>query len=95
MGYNGEPEKEKKMGQFVYYSQIINLDEAIVDKTIEITKLMKIKMPDAIIASTALVYDHTLITRDTADFKRVAGLRLFNPYDAQQLTANSTPRIKP
>jgi predicted nucleic acid-binding protein len=39
------------------------------------------KLPDAIIAATALVYDLTLITRNTSDFKNMEGLKVINPFD--------------
>ncbi|MCF8232854.1 MAG: hypothetical protein K9J27_11755 [Bacteroidales bacterium] len=41
----------------------------------------KIKLPDAIIAATSLVYDLTLITRNSTDFKNIDELRLINPWD--------------
>jgi predicted nucleic acid-binding protein len=81
LGFKGIPEEEYKMTEFINYAEIINLDEAVVNKTIELKKLIKIKTPDAIIASTALVYDHILITNNTADFKRIVGLKIFNPYE--------------
>jgi len=39
------------------------------------------KLPDAIIAATALVYDLTLVTRNVADFKNIDRLKLVNPWD--------------
>jgi predicted nucleic acid-binding protein len=38
------------------------------------------KVADAIIAATALVFDFTLITRNTEDFKGIAGLKISNPW---------------
>lgn len=37
-------------------------------------------MPDAIIAATALVYHHTLVSRNLADFKKIPGLIVIDPY---------------
>lgn len=81
LGYNGELEEEAKMIDFLNYSDIIALTEEVVDRTILLKKSIKIKTPDAIIASTALVYNYTLITNNITDFKRIAGLKLFNPYE--------------
>ena len=53
----------------------------VVDKTIEICKQHKIKLPDAIIAATALVNNFTLVTRNIDDFKNIAGLKTINPYN--------------
>ena len=40
------------------------LDEAVEDKVISIRQLHKIKLPDAIIAATALINDAELVTLD-------------------------------
>ena len=80
LGYNGISEEEAKMVFFLGYADIIPLDDSIVDATILLKKAIKIKTPDAIIASTALVNDLTLITNNMADFKRISGLKIFNPY---------------
>jgi predicted nucleic acid-binding protein len=60
---------------------VIELEQPIKLKTADIRKNHKIKLPDAIIASTALVYDFILITRNTKDFKDIEGLELINPFD--------------
>ncbi|MCW5923836.1 MAG: hypothetical protein KIS77_15950 [Saprospiraceae bacterium] len=46
-----------------------------MNKTIEIRRSLKIKLPDAVIASTALVCDFTLLSRNDFDFRRVPGLK--------------------
>lgn len=50
-------------------------------KTAELRKAYKIKLPDAIIAATALVYDLTLITRNVSDFKNIDELNVINPHE--------------
>lgn len=59
---------------------VISLDDNIVQKTIELRKKYKIKLPDAIIAATALVFDLTLITHNISDFKKIYGLKLVDSY---------------
>jgi predicted nucleic acid-binding protein len=51
-----------------------------VQKTIQLRKVHKINLPDAIIAATALSYDLTLITRNIKDFQNVAGLVCLDSY---------------
>jgi predicted nucleic acid-binding protein len=81
LGYNGNTDEETKMIEFLTFADIIPLNEIIVNRTILLRKSVKIKTPDAIIASTALISDLTLITNNISDFKRVIGLKTFNPYE--------------
>lgn len=46
----------------------IAVDSKIIDKAILIRKAKRIKVPDAIIAATALVKDCALVTRNGEDF---------------------------
>ena len=59
---------------------MIGLEQPIKEKTAELRKMYKIKLPDAIIAATALVYDLTLITRNTNDFRHIEFLQMIDPY---------------
>lgn len=52
----------------------------IVDKTIELRKSGSIKIPDAIIAASAIIHDAALITRNESDFSEVMGLKMLNPF---------------
>jgi len=64
---------------FIHDASIIELEQSIKEKTAEIRKMYKIKLPDAIIAATALVYNLTLITRNVNDFRKIDGLRIIDP----------------
>ncbi|KIA91413.1 twitching motility protein PilT [Pedobacter kyungheensis] len=75
-----EPQFQELNG-FISVSYVYNLSEEIVQNTIKIRKLHKIKLPDAIIAATAITNKLTLITRNTADFKKIAELEMLNPWD--------------
>ena len=50
-------------------------------KTIELRKNYKLKLGDAIIAATALVYNLKIITRNTTDFKLIEGIHTINLYE--------------
>jgi predicted nucleic acid-binding protein len=81
LGFNTATEQEALVvATFVTGTTVIPLTRAIVLKTIDIRKMRKIKLPDAIIAATALVYDLTLISRNDGDFKKIAGLNYLNPF---------------
>lgn len=66
--------------EFISECAVFDLNDAVVDKTIAICKSNRIKLPDAIIAATALVNDLSLITRNISDFKNIDGLELLNPW---------------
>lgn len=58
---------------------IIHTDVIIFEKAIEIRRLYNLSIGDSLISATALVNDFELITHNTADFKRVASLKISNP----------------
>lgn len=60
----------------------IAVTSSVVDRAIEIRISARIKIPDAIIAATALETGSVLITRNADDFKSVASLEIFNPWDS-------------
>lgn len=66
---------------FIENALVFELETPIKLKTAELRKVHKIKLPDAVIAATALTHNLTLITRNTADFKNIEGLNLINPHD--------------
>jgi predicted nucleic acid-binding protein len=68
--------KDDKLLSFIETSNVIPLTEVIVEKTIELRRKYKIKIPDAIIASTAIINNFELITADKDDFRNIKGLIL-------------------
>ena len=63
------------INNFISNCEVIALDEKIILKTIEIRKKYKIKLPDAIIAASAIVFGATLISLDS-DFRNIKGLQV-------------------
>ena len=64
---------------FVKDSIIIGSDNDIVEQAILIRKMHNLKLPDAIIAATSIVYNFTLIADNDGDFKKVTRLKYLNP----------------
>lgn len=60
---------------------IFELEKNIKLKTAEIRKSHKIKLPDAIIAATALTHSLTLMTRNMKDFIDIQNISLVNPFE--------------
>lgn len=72
----------KVLANFIEDSVIFELEKDIKIKTVALRKSYKIKLPDAIIAATAIVYNLTLLTRNVSDFSRIENLTLINPWEA-------------
>ncbi|MCC6459910.1 MAG: type II toxin-antitoxin system VapC family toxin [Saprospiraceae bacterium] len=72
--------KESDATAFVNASTILGLTNEIANQVIDIRKNLKIKLPDAIIAATALVHGLELISRNEIDFKSIPGLKIINPF---------------
>ncbi len=70
----------KAAEDFIGLADVIEIDKKIIDNCIKIRKAHKIKLPDAIIAATAISLGFTLITRNTSDFKDIRGLKTLDLY---------------
>jgi predicted nucleic acid-binding protein len=68
------------LNSFINASEVLLLNESIILKTIEIRKNHRIKLPDAIIAATAIVNDLSMLTRNLTDFEKIDGLVVIDPY---------------
>jgi predicted nucleic acid-binding protein len=79
--FNAPSHAVKVLSDFIDYANVCSLDEAVVNTTIAICKRSKIKLPDAIIAATAIVGGMTLLTRNVADFRNIDGLLYLNPWE--------------
>ena len=67
--------------EFISILNIIPLSENIVEETIQLRKQFKVKLPDAIIAATALQHNLTIITQNIKDFRRIPNISIVNAHD--------------
>lgn len=82
LGYKGITAKEEKqIKSFVEECKTVNINNTIKDDTIRIRKTYGNKLPDSIIAATAIYLDTPFVTTDT-DFKRIEELELIQ-YEKQ------------
>ncbi|WP_025142104.1 type II toxin-antitoxin system VapC family toxin [Pedobacter jeongneungensis] len=65
---------------FIKDSYVYELSQEIKNQTVEVRKYYNLKLPDAIIAATAIVNELTLITRNAKDFEKIPQLKASNPY---------------
>jgi predicted nucleic acid-binding protein len=72
--------EELKFQEFINAANVLELNEDIVNGTIELRKHYKTKLPDAIIAASALVNQFTIITRNKKDFEKIKKLEVIDPY---------------
>lgn len=71
---------DQNLIDFISFSNIYQLDEDITELTIEVRKKYRIKLPDAIIAATALHHGFTLVTNNISDFDKIKDIKLVSPY---------------
>jgi toxin FitB len=57
----------------------IPIEFDVILKATELRQERKMSLGDAIIAATALHYDLTICTRNTVDFSKIIGLKIYNP----------------
>lgn len=73
--------KDKEIIELKNFSDmatVYNVDRDIVN--IDLRRLYKMKLPDALIAAAALFYQLTLITRNQKDFERIDDIEIINPH---------------
>ena len=80
LSYSGlQEEDEKQIKEFIQDFKMRELDDEIVDKTIEVRRKYKLKLPDAIITATAMINNLILVTHNKKDFKKIKGLKVIDP----------------
>jgi predicted nucleic acid-binding protein len=81
LGWNGiSPKQLVTLSSFISYATEINLEEDVVQTTIFLRKKHKIKLPDALIAATAIAKGFILVSRNEKDFSKISELQFANPY---------------
>ena len=74
-----DPDDLKIYQSFVSQSTIVGIQEGLIQETIRIRKSYNLKLPDALIAATALINDMILIADNDKDFLIVPELKYINP----------------
>jgi predicted nucleic acid-binding protein len=74
-------EEEAVIADLLMQFERVPLLPQIEDRTIQLRRHHRLKLPDALIAATALHCSACVMTRNVDDFKRVPELTLCNPFD--------------
>ena len=80
LGFNMTSVEAEDLQDLVNNVIVLELSRNIVNQTIQLKKIKKMKLPDAIIAATALVHNLTIVSRNKSDFKNIDGLKCIDPY---------------
>jgi len=77
--YLGYKNINKQSEEFISLANVIEIDKPIIQSCIDLSKNNNIKLPDAIIAATALVRNLILVTNNEKDFSLIQNLKIINP----------------
>ncbi len=70
-----------KVVKFINNAKVFYIDHDIEQKSTEIKQKCKIATPDRIIGATALLNNLTVVSRNYKDFKKIEGLKFYNPFE--------------
>jgi toxin FitB len=69
--------------EFFATARLLAISEEVMRQAVMLRQQKKMMLGDALIASTAMVHDLTLVTRNEKDFGWVERLRVFNPFSSE------------
>ena len=74
------PDEEAIINRFLSQVEILPCDEVVVNRVIQLRRMTKkLKLPDAIIAATAIEYHLVLVSRDSVFNLSLPELQIINP----------------
>lgn len=72
LSYTFDAEEERVVRAFLQEFMLIEISSPVMELSVEIRRMKKMKLPDAIIAASAVHHDLILVTRNIKDFKGTA-----------------------
>ena len=80
LGYPQTSALLRRTARLIALFEEIPLHEAVVRRTIDLRQAHRIRIPDAIIAASALTRGVPLVTRNRRDFQAIEGLKVLDPF---------------
>ena len=77
--YLGYKDISKASEEFISFAEVIETDQQIIHTCIDLRRNYNIKLPDALIAATALTRNLVLVTGNERDFGQIQNLLVINP----------------
>lgn len=77
----GYKDVTKETEDFIALANVLEVNKEIIQTCVNLRKSKIVKLPDAIIAASALSSNLALITRNVSDFKNISGLKMINPWE--------------
>lgn len=79
LSYPFSEDEEQVVRAFLQEFRLIEISCPVMELSVEVRRTKKMKLPDAIIAASAVHYDLTLVTRNIKDFKGTA-VKALDPF---------------
>ena len=79
LSYPFSSDEEQVVRAFLQEFRPIEISSSVMELSVEIRRIKKMKLPDAIIAASAVHHDLILVTRNIKDFKGTA-VKTLDPF---------------
>ena len=73
-------EERGRLDKLFAWVEVLPVSDAVAEAAILLRQARRMKLGDALIAATALLYELPPVTRNEHDFRHITGLRLINPF---------------
>ena len=86
LGFHNLNSDEKKYFEiFFNASGLVEISKEVLDEAVKLRQKRKMTIGDSIIAGTAIKHNLTIVTRNIKDFKNIKSLRLFDPFELEEI----------
>ena len=79
LSYPFSADEEQIVRAFLQEFRLIEISSPVMELSVEIRRMKQLKLPDAIIAASAVHHDFILVTRNIKDFKGTA-VKTIDPF---------------